>query len=238
MNSSPETSSRWLVITGASRGIGLATTRKFLEEGFKVINISRSDSPLAEVIQLNADLADARWPETVSDALAVTLLRAERLVLVHNAAIQCEGGVQDLQAQDLRRVLELNVVAPVILNGLLGRHMNPGSAIVYVGSTMSLRATAGMAAYVASKHALLGLMRSTCQDLAGTGVHTACVCPGFTDTEMLREYGGEALEQLARLSTQARLVKPGEVADSIYFCATNAVVNGSVVRADLGFIEH
>ena len=103
---------------------------------------------------------------------------------------------------------------------------------------MSFKATSGVAAYVASKHALLGLMRATCQDLAGTGIHTACVCPGFTDTEMLRGYGGEALQQLANRSTQARLVQPEEVAESIYFCANNPVVNGSLLKADLGFIEN
>jgi 3-oxoacyl-[acyl-carrier protein] reductase len=68
--------------------------------------------------------------------------------------------------------------------------MGPGSSVLYVGSTLSEKAVPGSFSYVVSKHAQLGMMRATCQDLMGTGIHTAMVCPGFTDTEMLRNHLG------------------------------------------------
>jgi len=231
------TGSCCLVITGASRGIGLATAARFLREGYKVVNISRTPARMSGLVQLSADLCRPNWSEAIADSLLAAVGQAQRLVVVHNAALQPSGSVQDMEPEVLRQVMELNVVAPVVLNKLLMERMGPGSAIVYVGSTMSFKATVGIAAYVSSKHAVLGRMRSTCQDLAGSGIRTACVCPGFTDTEMLRGFGGEALEHLASRSTQGRLVQPEEVAASIHFCAENPVVNGSLVKADLGFVE-
>ncbi|CAA0103085.1 3-oxoacyl-[acyl-carrier-protein] reductase FabG [Halioglobus japonicus] len=237
MNNNADTPSRALVITGASRGIGLATASRFLESGYKVVNISRTPVAIDGVVQLCADLSAPDWQDAIAADLLAAVNGVQTLVAVHNAALQPPGAVQDLQPEVLRQVMELNVVAPTILNSLLLPHMGRGSAIIYIGSTMSFKATAGIAAYVASKHAVLGLMRSTCQDFAGKGIHTACVCPGFTDTEMLRCFGGDALEHLASRSTQGRLVQPEEVAASIQFCAENPVVNGSLVKADLGFVE-
>ena len=228
---------RCLVITGASRGIGLATASRFFEAGYNVVNISRTPAALDGIVQLGADLCTPGWQDAIAADLLAAVAGAQTLVVVHNAALQPAGPVQDLEPEVLRQVLELNVVAPTLLNRLLLQRMGCGSSIIYIGSTMSFKATAGIAAYVASKHAVLGLMRSTCQDLAGKGIHTACVCPGFTDTEMLRGFGGDALEHLAGRSTQGRLVQPQEVAASIHFCAENPVVNGSLVKADLGFVE-
>lgn len=228
---------RCLVITGASRGIGLATASRFLEAGYKVVNISRTAAALDGVLQLRADLCSPGWQDAIKVDLLAAVEGAETLVVVHNAALQPSGPVQDMEPEVLRQAMELNVVAPAVLNRLLLQRMGRGSSIIYIGSTMSFKATAGIAAYVASKHAVLGLMRSTSQDFAGKGIHTACVCPGFTDTEMLRGFGGDALEHLASRSTQGRLVRPEEVAASIQFCAENPVVNGSLLKADLGFVE-
>ena len=141
---------------------------------------------------------------------------------------------------DFRHTLELNVVAPHILNQILIPKMTQGSGIIYVGSTLSEKAVANTYSYVVSKHALIGMMRSTCQDLANTGIHTACVCPGFTDTEMLRAHVGEdaeIIESLSTLSTFGRLVTPEEIANTIVFAAENPVINGAVIHANLGQVE-
>jgi NAD(P)-dependent dehydrogenase (short-subunit alcohol dehydrogenase family) len=85
---------------------------------------------------------------------------------------------------------------------------------------------------------MIGMMRATCQDLAGREIHTACICPGFTDTEMLREHVPEdALSSVAAMSAYSRLVNPDEIADTLHWAATNPVINGSVIHANLGQIE-
>ena len=226
-----------LVITGGSRGIGLAAARRFQDAGHRVVNLSRSPSPIPDVVQIKVDLAEQNWADAAAEPLTDAVRDMECIALVHNSALQVPGAITEMSAPKFRAMLEVSVVGPAILNRLLLPHMRPGSAILYVGSTLSLRATPHMAAYVTCKHAVVGLMRSTCQDLAETGVHTSCVCPGFTDTEMLQSYGGDAMGRLAALSTQKRLIAPREVAEAIYFAATNPVVNGSVLSADLGFVE-
>ena len=85
------------------------------------------------------------------------------------------------------------------------------------------------------------MMRATCQDLAGSGIHTACVCPGFTDTEMLRAHVGddpEILKSIAGTTTFGRLVEPSEIAATIQFAANNPVINGAVLHANLGQVEN
>lgn len=230
-------SSKTLVITGGSRGIGHAAARRFADAGYAVVNLSRSPAALAGVTHIAADFADPAWAETVAEPLRAAIDESDSICLVHNSALQVPGSTVEIDIAGLRRSLEINVVAPAALNRIVLPLMRPGSSILYVGSTLSHRATRGMAAYATSKHAVAGLMRSTAQDLAGTGIHTACICPGFTNTEMLQSYGGEALSHLALLVTQQRLIAPEEIAELLFQAACNPVVNGSMIQADLGFIE-
>lgn len=226
-----------LVITGGGRGIGLATAERFARAGFEIVNLSRSPIPMDDARQIGVDFAESGWEDAVGEQLTAALEGAGQVCLVHNSAFQQPGDVAHIDIAGLRNSLEINVVAPAALNRLVLPAMSEGSSIIYVGSTLSHRATRGMAAYATSKHAVAGLMKSTAQDLAGTGIHTACVCPGFTDTEMLRSYGGEALEHLASLVTQNRLIAPDEIAETIFHAAGSPVLNGAMLQADLGFIE-
>ena len=85
------------------------------------------------------------------------------------------------------------------------------------------------APYATTKHGLVGLMRSTVQDLAGRGIHSACVCPGFTDTEMLRGHINNDPEVIAAITANVshqRLIDPDEIARCLQFCAENPVISG------------
>jgi 3-oxoacyl-[acyl-carrier protein] reductase len=229
-----------LVITGGSKGIGLATARLFAAEGYRVVNISRSPIPLAGAVQLGIDIAQTDWAARHGEAVRAAVAGSATIALVHNAGLLTKDSVASVEAAALHRSLQVNVVACVQLDQLLLPLMGAGSSIVYVGSTLGEKAVAGSCAYVVSKHAQIGLMRATCQDLAGRGIHTACVCPGFTDTEMLRAHVGHAsdvLEALAGGVTFGRLIEPEEIARTIRFCAQNAVINGAVIHANLGQVE-
>jgi len=229
-----------LVITGGSKGIGLATARLFAGDGWRVVNISRSPIPLAGAVQLGIDMAQSDWTARHGEAVRAAVAGSESVALVHNAGLLTKDRVESVDPAMLHRVLQVNVVACVQLDQLLLPAMGAGSSIVYVGSTLGEKAVAGSCAYVVSKHALIGLMRATCQDLAGRGIHTVCVCPGFTDTEMLRAHVGhapEVLEGLAGAVTFGRLIEPEEIARTIHFCAINPVINGAVIHANLGQIE-
>ncbi|HET8710774.1 MAG TPA: SDR family oxidoreductase, partial [Spongiibacteraceae bacterium] len=165
---------------------------------------------------------------------------SDQIVLVHNAGAIIKDSLPTLNLNAFKRVLDINVIGPAQLSHLLLPCMRAGSSIIYIGSTLGEMAVPNSCAYVTSKHALIGLMRSTCQDLIGTGIHTASVCPGFTDTEMLRAHVGhseEVLQTIAQGVIQKRLIEPEEIASTIYFCAQNPVINGAVIHANLGQVQ-
>jgi 3-oxoacyl-[acyl-carrier protein] reductase len=234
-----EANVKTLVITGASKGIGLATARKFCDAGYRVINFSRSIPPDARIESHEIDLTRQGVEEELSALLAMTIDAGE-ICLVHNAARLVNDSAKDTEPEVLLDILRLNLVAPQMLNKSLIGKMQPGSSIIYIGSTLSEKAVANSFSYVTSKHGIVGMMRATCQDLAGSGIHTSCICPGFTNTEMLRAHVGESqdiLDSIAALSSFNRLIEPDEIADTIYFASQNPVLNGSVIHANLGQIE-
>jgi len=227
-----------LLITGASAGIGLETARRFRADGYEVVNLSRRPCPAEGVINLTCDLGDPDFMGPIRDELHARLRAADSITLVHNAARMRNDTVVNTASGDFRDVLEVNLVAPNTLNALVIPLMKPGSSIVYVGSTLAEKAVPGSFSYVVSKHAMIGMMRATCQDLAGTGVHTVCICPGFTDTEMLRQHvPAEAMAAVSGMSAFNRLIEPAEIAETIWWGSRNAVINGAVLHANLGQVE-
>ena len=228
-----------LLITGASKGIGLAMARMCLADNYRVVNLSRSPAPDAGIENHAIDLSSSSAESRLKSLLGKVLEKGE-IVLVHNAAKLNSDTANNTTTDDFRDIMDINLIAPHTLNQLVIPFMHTGSSIIYIGSTLSEKAVANTYSYVVSKHAMIGMMRATCQDLAGSGIHTACVCPGFTDTEMLREHVGkdqEVLSGIAAMSTFGRLVSPIEVATTIKFAAENPVINGAVIHANLGQIE-
>jgi NAD(P)-dependent dehydrogenase (short-subunit alcohol dehydrogenase family) len=228
-----------VVISGASKGIGRATAAGFIKTGHGVFNLSRTPADLANIKNIQIDLAG---PNAVQEVGAFAdSLKPGILHLVHNAARLTSETVRSDDIDNFRSVININVIAPQILNAALLPKMSAGSSIVYVGSTLSEKAVPNSYSYVVTKHAMIGMMRATCQDLAGSGIHTACICPGFTNTEMLRAHVGdsqEVLNSIAAGSTFGRLVEPEEIARTICFAADNPVINGAIIHANLGQLEN
>lgn len=230
------------IITGASSGIGAATAEQFIAKGFSVINIARRPSPVAGVVNVAADLgSDEGALRAATECKAHLAADGGRITLIHNASLMLKDTANDCETQALMRVLAVNVLAVNTLNRELIGSMAAGSSIIYVGSTLSEKAVSGAYSYVISKHAQLGQMRATCQDLSGSGIHTAMVCPGFTDTEMLKQHLGGDVDLMREIGSQnsfGRLVKPEEIANVVVWAHESPVANGSVIHANLGQKEH
>lgn len=225
------------VISGASVGIGSATAEAFAGAGFAVYNLSRRACPVDGVTNLPTDLSSDDAIAETCGTLADALAGATEVALVHNAAQMQKDSVRDCASDNLRAVLETNVVAINSLNTQLLPYMPGGSSLIYVGSTLSEKAVPGSFSYVTSKHAQLGMMRASCQDLMGSGIHTALICPGFTDTEMLRTHLGndpEVVASIAGLNSFNRLIEPAEIAELIFWVHHNPVINGAVLHGNLG----
>lgn len=230
---------KYLVITGASRGIGYSTAEYYVQQGWNVINLSRTPCDLA-VENITVDFSDKNWQAHCDKKLANLLKGSDKISLVHNTGVCLNDTIRDFDENAIRIAFDINIVTPMLLNRLILPFMTEGSSIIYIGSTLSEKAVPGCASYSTSKHAIAGLMKATCQDLAGMGIHTCCVCPGITNTTMLQErvkHTPGLLETLTAISTAKRLIEPEEIAELIHFCSQHPIINGATIHGNLGQIE-
>ena len=225
------------IITGASVGIGRATAEAFLAQDYQVFNLSRRACPVVGVTSLPCDLTSDQAIDETCSTLAATISGCSNVALVHNASQMLKDSTVDCASDDLRQVMATNVIAVNSLNQRLLPLLPGTSSVLYVGSTLSEKAVPNSFSYVVSKHAQLGMMRATCQDLMGSGIHTAMICPGFTDTEMLRTHLGndpQVTQAIAAMNSFNRLIDPGEIAELICWAHHHPVINGAVLHANLG----
>ena len=225
------------IITGASVGIGAAAAARFRDQGFAVYNLSRRQCPVEGVENTCCDLSDRSAIDATIEVLIPAVEQSSEVALVHNACQMLKDNARDCPDEHLQSALQTNVMAANTLNRALLPRLPAGSSVLYIGSTLSEKAVANSFSYVISKHAVAGMMKATCQDLMGSGVHTALICPGFTDTEMLRTHLGndqDLLQGIASLNSFERLIEPDEIASLIEWAHHNPVINGSVLHAHLG----
>ncbi len=226
-----------LIITGASRGIGLKTAELFKDSGWDVINISRSICDIDSVKNYQIDLADLKSVADICSEISSEIKEYSKVSIVHNASILQKDSYKNLDQASFERVMRVNVISAQVINMQLVDLLPNGSSVIFVGSTLSEKAAPNSTSYTVSKHAIAGVMKSLAQDISGKNIHTALVCPGFTETEMLMAHlnnDKEVIEAVKQMVLMKRLIKPEEIASLILFAANNPVINGSVLHANLG----
>lgn len=225
-----------IIVTGGSAGIGLAIVERFADLDYRVLSLARRRCPVDTVESILVDLGSAEAVAATLDQVRARLPKSGPIHLIHNAATMPADTAIDFDSRVLERCFRLNVTTPSELNSGLIPRMSRGSSIIFIGSTLSEKGVAGRLSYVTSKHAMLGLMRATVQDLFGSGIHCMCVAPGFTDTEMLQQ--GLSMPGFAQavrdMVSFGRLLDPEEVADIVVFATRTPALNGSIVHANLG----
>ena len=237
------------LVTGGSRGIGLAIAHALTQAGCDVTVMGRQAAGLEDAIRQGA--AQQRIIADVTDLDTLSPLMAGRCfdILVNNAgtAISAPFAKQDpsafaaMTAQHLSAPAELSrLLLPAMLAKGFGR-------IINIGSTASVQGYQGVAAYVAAKHAILGLTRALALEVAKKGVTVNAVCPGFTATDLIlesmadtaRKTGQTPEEVLAKFVSKkplGRLVEPAEVAFAVVMLADPqaSAINGQGVIVDGG----
>ncbi|MDE1172700.1 MAG: SDR family NAD(P)-dependent oxidoreductase [Parvibaculaceae bacterium] len=237
-----------LILTGASRGIGHATVKRFSSAGWRVITCSRQPFPencpweAGPEDHIQVDLAN---PENLEEAIAEMRVRLQaqggRLnALVNNAAISPKGaggarlGVFDTDMDIWRRVFQVNFFAPVMLaRGLVNELKLAEGSIVNVTSIAGMRVHpfAG-SAYGTSKSALAGLTREMAADFGRLGIRVNAIAPGEIDTAIL----SPGTDKIVAEIPMRRLGTPEEVAKTIYFLCTDqsGYVNGAEIHINGG----
>ncbi len=224
-------SGRTAVVTGASRGIGRATALALAAEGANLALIARSGDRLTALVEeirsagggaraIAFDLGDLeRVPEIAREALESLGGRLD--ILVNNAGTFHESAFADMDVADLERVLRVNLNSPFMLTRELLPALKASSGrVVNVVSTSAQQGYEHQAAYCASKHGLLGLMRALALEAKADGVHVHNLCPGGVDTDFIK--GTKLGERLAGQT----MIAPEDIARTVVFvCSQPANVD-------------
>ncbi|NML17284.1 SDR family NAD(P)-dependent oxidoreductase [Azohydromonas caseinilytica] len=256
-NSSLPLAGRHALVTGAGRGIGAAIARRLADEGATLTLLGRHPEPLEALAAelppgacaqvLVCDVADA---QAVARAWQTLERRGDAVqILVNNAGQAASAPFTRTSDELWQRMLAVN------LNGSFHcmRAALPGmlaagwGRIVNVASTAGQRGYAYVAAYAAAKHGVIGLTRSLALEVAAKGITVNAVCPGFTETDLLRDSignvvaatgrdAGAARAEFTRHNPQGRLVQPEEVADAVAWLCTPAAgsINGQSISVSGG----
>jgi NAD(P)-dependent dehydrogenase (short-subunit alcohol dehydrogenase family) len=242
-------------ISGATSGIGEATARLFSSEGAKVALIGRRGN-LGQAIaaELNAAGGDAlsvacdvSQEAQVRDSVRATVDRFGRLdILVNNAGMVHVKLLHEYTEREWDQVMAVNVKSMffALKHGLVHLRQNPRSYIVNVGSISSFVGQAQTPVYTTTKHAIVGLTKSIALDYAVDGIRCNCVCPGITDTPMLREHLNTHPDPEAILAERLRRVPmgvpltPHDVAKTILFlsCEDSSGITGTTLVIDAGYL--
>ncbi|WP_219418988.1 SDR family NAD(P)-dependent oxidoreductase [Pseudonocardia nigra] len=247
---------RTCLVTGAGRGIGAAVARRLSADGHRVALTARSGDELeALAAQLPGPSLAVPTDVTAADAAERVFGEVERAwgpveVLVLNAGAGTSAPLPRITDADWQRMLELNLTAPFrMLRRAIPAMVDAGwGRVVAVASVAAKRGEPYIAAYTASKHGLLGLVRSAAQELAATGVTVNAVCPGYVDTPMtdgtiasIAATTGRSVEQaraaLERRQPTGRLVTVDEVADAVLLCVASAAITGQGINVDGGAVQ-
>jgi len=241
---------RTILITGASRGLGLGITRNLIASGYGVIAIARKQSEELRSTLAAAKRGDKHVPvHFVAFDLnkideipqLVHALRKEfgpLFGLVNNAALGYGGALSLMHNSQIEALVRVNTLAPIILSKYVVRSMMSAGTgrIVNIASITASTGYSGLSAYAATKAAMLGLTRSLAREVGPLNITVNAVAPGFLDTEMTRAMGGEQRSQVIRRSALRRLASVEDVANVVAYLLSDEAQSftGTVLTIDAG----
>lgn len=235
------TAKRW-VVTGGSRGVGLATAEKAIVNGDRVAVIARNadETKLREALGsertliIKADVSDPDSVKTAFDQIGHAFGGVD--VLVNNAGLHRGGKLSYLESDDWNAVLATNLSGPMHCIKASLPLMTEGSSIVNVGAVVGFRGFPGDSAYGASKAGLAGLTRVLAIELARKKIRVNLVVPGLVITEMTSQIDSKAMSALLERIPLGRVGQEQEIADVIWWVAGSTYMTGAVIPTDGGMM--
>src|SRR5258705_1581252 len=247
---------RIALVTGAGSGIGRAVAIRLSQAGLRVALAGRGADALA------ATAAACPGPTLAIAADVTNPPAVDRLfgqvehdwgpveVLIASAGAGFSARIEQTGDADWQRMLDVNLTAPFrcLRRAVSGMRAGEFGRVVVIASTAAQIGEPYLAAYAASKHGVLGLVRAAAAELAGTGVTVNAVCPGFVDTPMTAATIANIAAKTGRTSGQARsalegrqpigrLIPPEEVAGAVRFCVTGEAGTGQAINVDGGTVQ-
>ncbi|MGA2133195.1 MAG: SDR family oxidoreductase [Bryobacteraceae bacterium] len=240
---------RNILVTGGSRGLGLAIASQLAAGGYHVIALARNETNL-----LNSARREAESNSPGSfDFVPFDLAKTEEIPgfvktlrkkfgpiygLVNNAGMSFEGTLALMPNSRIEQLVRLNTIAPIILSKYIVRCMlaDGGGRIVNIASIIGFTGYSGLSVYAATKSSLIGFTRSLAREVGRMGVNVNAIAPGFVDTEMTQELKEEQRQQIIRRSALRRLTEIEDVAHAVEFLlgSKSKNITGTTITVDAG----
>jgi 3-oxoacyl-[acyl-carrier protein] reductase len=237
--------SKLVVVTGATRGLGLAITSKLLAEKYRVVGIARKESAEFSLLKetyagfldyVEFDLTNTKDIHALSQQLMKKFGRIYGLV--NNAGIGLDGILTTMHESDIEIMLRVNLHAPILLIKYLTRGMliNRSGRVINISSIIATTGYNGLVVYAATKAGLIGMSRSLARELGKGNVTVNCILPGYMETEMTSALGGIKLDSIRRRCALERFPSLTEVSSAvIYLMSPDAsAITGTVLTVDAG----
>lgn len=227
---------RSVLVTGGSRGIGLAIARAFAAAGDAVSVTYRGSPPPAGLHAVRCDVTEMDEVQAAFEAVAAA--QGPVQVLISNAGITSDGLLLRMGEPAWSSVLDTNLtgayrVAKCAAGGMLRARWG---RLIFVSSVVGMAGSAGQANYAAAKSGLVGLARSLARELGSRGITSNVVAPGFVETDMTAELPETRRAEVARSVPLGRFASPAEIAGLVTFLASDAAgyITGALIPVDGG----
>ncbi|MEM7279812.1 MAG: SDR family oxidoreductase [Pseudomonadota bacterium] len=234
-----------VVVTGGTRGLGIAIVQRLSQEGYSVIATGREkSSELSALIDSNSDRVHFEafdfndTSEIRQFARSISTNYGRIYGLVNNAAIGRDGILATMHERQISELIRVNIEAPALLTKYLLRPMllNGRGRVINISSIIATTGYTGLSVYGATKAAIEGFTKSLAREVGRAGITVNTISPGFMQTEMTHSLNTSALEKIKRRSPLGRLVDVEDVAESVAFLMGPAAdgITGSTLTVDAG----
>jgi|ERR1700722_15447610 len=238
-----------VIVSGGSRGLGLAMVRALAAAGYRAIALARSSNDELAAAGRTA-AADGRGAIEFRACDLSDLGRIAPLVrelraaygplygLINNAGLGTSGILSNMRDQDIERLIQLNTASPILMSKYVVRSMmtQREGRIINIASVVAFTGYSGLAVYSATKASLIGFTRSLAREVGQLGITVNALAPGFIATEMTHELSEAQRLQIAKRSALKRMADPADVARSVEFLLGDGGRNitGTTLTIDAG----
>ena len=235
-----------ILVTGGTRGLGLAICRRLAKAGYKVVAVGRKPSGelTAAIQEVGAGhLIYEPFDLSKLDAIAgfASELQARHGVfygLVNNAATGLDGVLATQHEKDIVKLVQTNLLSPILLTKYVTRYMmlKRRGRVVNVSSIIASTGFNGLSVYAATKAGLIGFTKSQARELGKIGITVNALAPGYMETAMTSGLGGDKLKSILHRSPLGKLASADEVAAAaaFFFTAEAAAITGTTLTVDAG----
>lgn len=234
------------VVTGGTKGIGLAIAKELIADGYRVLALYAGDThnAAARRTELDPDDRGAFLPikapleteEQVFTAIgAITEITDSIETLVLNSGTTDRSKWSTTSWEQWRHVMDVNINAPAALVRGLDRHLVPGGAILIVSSSMAKYPHASSVAYTVSKGALNSLAQALVKEYAERSIRVNSILPGFVETDWQKNKAADQRQRICDKVALHRFADPSEIADMAMAIIRSSYMNGALVSIDGGY---